>query len=122
MTMAGDRGKLVRLREIAELALNAELAALSAIRAEEERPHARLREIEEAIRARVLLAASSTAFDPARLSGAEEAWSRWADRERRAAFRDLARIAERKEAQLARTRRAFGRKEALGRLAERLAR
>ncbi|SFJ61409.1 hypothetical protein [Celeribacter neptunius] len=111
--------QLKRLQEVAELALNSELAKLADIKREEEGPRARLRQIEEARAERAAALSAADGFDMASLMGVDRAWDKWADQEKRQALRDLARVAERREAQLELTRKAFGKKDALSRLAER---
>ncbi len=117
--MSKDLKKLRSLKEIAELSLTAELAKLAAIKREEEGPKARLREIDMARAQRVQHVGASDGFDMASLMGADTAWHRWVEKEKRQALRDLAQIAERRETQLGQTRKAFGKKDALDRLTER---
>ncbi|EKE74666.1 hypothetical protein B30_03040 [Celeribacter baekdonensis B30] len=117
--MSKDLKKLKSLKDIAELSLTAELAKLAAIKREEEGPKAKLREIAAARAQRVHHVGTSEGFDMASLMGADSAWYRWAEKEKRQALRDLAQIAERRETQLGKTRTAFGKKDALDRLTER---
>jgi|GEM_PF-3291588 len=117
--MSKDLKKLKSLKDIAELSLTAELAKLAAIKREEEGPKAKLREIEAARAQRVHHVGTSEGFDMASLMGADSAWYRWAEKEKRQALRDLAQIAERRETQLGKTRKAFGKMDALDRLTER---
>lgn len=117
--MSKKRDQLNRLKEVSELALNAELARLADIKREEEPFRARMQEIDQARAARAAAIEASDGFDAASLMGVDRAWDKWAKQERRKAMMALAKLAERRETQMERTRRAFGKKDALDQLAER---
>ena len=112
--------KLRRLKEVAELSLNAELAKLSEIKREEQPLRVRLSELEASRKQRAESTGGATDFDMASLMGVDGAWDRWAAKQQRQIMQELAKVAERREVQLERTRKAFGKKDALGKLAERI--
>lgn len=118
--MSKKRAQLNRLKDVAELALNSELARLAEIKREEDAPRTRLKQLEQARVERAAALGDAEGFDMASLMGADRAWEKWAEKEKRQAMMELAQVAERREAQLEHTRKAFGKKDALGRLAERL--
>jgi archaeosine-15-forming tRNA-guanine transglycosylase len=117
--MSQKRDQLKRLKEVSELAFNSELTRLAEIKREEEPFRARLREIDQARSERAATLTAADGFDMASLMGADRIWDRWARQEKRKAMMALAKLAERRETQLERTRKAFGKKDALDRLAER---
>ncbi|WP_217703141.1 hypothetical protein [Celeribacter sp. HF31] len=120
MTMKKQLENLRRLKEVAELSLNAELAKLSEIKREEQPLRVKLNELEASRKQRAEFVGGATDFDIASLMGVDGAWDRWAAKQQRQIMQDLAKVAERREAQLERTRKAFGKKDALGKLAERI--
>lgn len=118
--MSNTHNTLKRLGALADMAFNAELAKLSAIQAEATEPEARIKALETARAERGQHMTQATGFDEATLFGADQKWGAWAEKKRAAALADLAKIAARQEEQLVKTRRAFGKKEALRQVAERL--
>lgn len=117
--MSQKRDRLKRLKDVSELAFNAELTRLAEIKQEEEPFRARIREIDQARYDRTATLTVAEGFDMASLMGADRTWDKWAKQEKRKAMLALAKLAERRETQLERTRKAFGKKDALDRLAER---
>ncbi|PTQ75031.1 hypothetical protein [Celeribacter persicus] len=117
--MSKRREQLKRLKEVSALAFNAELAHLAVIKREEEPFRARVHEIDQARHDRATALAAAEEFDMSSLMGTDRAWETWAKHEKRKAMMALAKLAARRETQLERTRRAFGKKDALDRLAER---
>lgn len=111
---------LKRLKALAEMALNAELAKLSAIQTEKSGAEAQLKALETARVERGRQVARGNGFDEAASFGADQKWRDWAENKRVIVLADLAKISARQEEQLIKTRRAFGKKEALNRIAERL--
>jgi len=92
---------------------------------------ARLRELQESrhrvetLRAKLRQAQSdayaAVAFDPAHLTGADLRWQGWASARLQDLSTELAQAAAEAETQKARARQAFGRDQALSKLAARLA-
>ncbi|WP_226551532.1 hypothetical protein [Celeribacter naphthalenivorans] len=120
MTVKKQLENLKRLQEVAELSLNAELAKLSEIKREEQPLRLRLAELEASRKQRAECVGGAIDFDMASLMGVDGAWDRWAAKQQRKLMQELAKVAERREMQLERTRKAFGKKDALGKLAERI--
>ncbi|WP_321367250.1 hypothetical protein [uncultured Celeribacter sp.] len=111
---------LSQLANVAELSLNAELAKLAEIKREEEPLRLKLSQLEASRQQRADQIGEASAFDMASLMGADIAWDQWAEKQQRQVMLQLAKVAERREAQMERTRKAFGKKDALGKLSERI--
>ncbi|MEN8833262.1 MAG: hypothetical protein ABF285_00375 [Pacificibacter sp.] len=109
--MTNDVTKIQQLQALAELKLTTELANLDRIAAEKQAPNAVLDAI--AREKRVQDQSANWDFDQATVSGMSEKWAIWAERETRNAMGELARIAQRYEAQMDVAQQAFGRTEAL---------
>lgn len=109
--MTNDVTKIQQLQALAELKLTTELANLDRIAAEKQAPNAALDAI--AREKRVQDQSANWDIDQATVSGMSEKWAIWAEREMRNAMGELARIAQRYEAQMDVAKQAFGRTEAL---------
>ncbi len=100
------------------MSLNVELSTLSEIKREEEHLRAHWDLIEESRKQRAADIGAAKEFDVARAMGADGVWDKWAAQQKRQIMLELAQISEKREAQLEKTRKAFGKKDALGQLAE----
>ncbi|MEG3661743.1 hypothetical protein [Celeribacter halophilus] len=109
---------LRRLKDVAEMSLNVELSTLSDIKREEKNLRARWDLIEESRQQRAADIGAAKEFDVARAMGADGAWDKWASQQKRRIMLELAQISEKREAQLEKARKAFGKKNALGQLTE----
>lgn len=116
--MTDDLVKIRQLQALADLKLNTELARLKAIAQEKDVPNAILDKIsKEKIRS---IEMSKSDFTQSMVSGMDANWHIWVEQKTRSAMSDLARIAQRQEAQMIVAKQAFGRTEALKSLAKKL--
>ncbi|PZX10078.1 hypothetical protein [Celeribacter halophilus] len=111
---------LRRLKDVAELSLNVELSTLSEIKREEKNLRARWDLIEESWKQRAADIGAAKEFDVARAMGVDGAWDKWVAQQKPQIMLELAQISEKREVQLEKTRKAFGQKDALGQLTERI--
>ncbi len=118
--MKQDRKTLENLQRLTQISLDAELSKLAQIKRLEEPIRQKVKELEADQASRREHLKDQTGFDLAATTGVDQAWSRWAEKQKRDALQDLAKVAEQREQQLARTQRAFGQNEALTRLSETL--
>lgn len=109
---------LRRLKDVAEMSLNVELSTLSEIKREEKKLRACWDLIEKSRKQRAADIGAAKEFDVARAMGADGVWDKWAAQQKRQIMLELAQISEKREAQLEKTRKAFGKKDALGQLTE----
>ncbi len=103
---------LTRLRAIAALKRDLDLAAVETVVARMNRIGADIATVSAARMAR----ASDTALDAARLSGADVAWNAWGEGRLRQMQVDMAKLKIEHEAALAAARGSFGRADVLRRL------
>ncbi|WP_417250308.1 hypothetical protein [Celeribacter sp.] len=104
---------LRNLEGVADVALTVELKRLSEIRRKEDEIAAELSELSQALRIRGDALQKSETFDLAAQLGADARWQSWIRAERVAALQRVAGVAAQREEQMEKTRRAFGKLDAL---------
>ncbi len=110
-----NRDRLAQLQQLAAMIRDRELHRLAELAAKRHFAEAQVK----GNRKDRLRTLSSAAADPAHIAGADGPWLRWNAKRQRDLGSDAARAAADAEAQIVNARRAFGRAEALGRLATR---
>ena len=116
--MKGDPKKLAALSRVADAAWAMEQAKMAALAAEETALRRKLDSLDQSRRARA--SDLSAGPDAARLAGMDPLWERWVDGRRSALAAELARLKARQEEARLRFGRAYGRKETVAKLHQRL--
>ena len=108
-----DAKDLIQLAKLAQMSFENEQSKLASICADEDGPKSRLQELELKIANLQNNVPSQAGFDIATRFGAHEKWLAWAQSQIKQERSVLAQIAQRKEIQKIKTKRAFGRRNAL---------
>ncbi|MFT6451055.1 MAG: hypothetical protein ACJA06_000536 [Halocynthiibacter sp.] len=105
---------IAALETLAQLILDSELARLQGISKEQEEKASAIKALQDARKTRDEILLDGP--DMAQFAGADVRWHRWMAGAQRSLAIEAAQIAARREAQLAVSRKAFGRVQVLGKL------
>jgi ribosomal protein L9 len=112
------KNQMKEMARISQMVFDAEMAALSRINVLQEEQEARKQALTDAARARDDQIAGADAPDAALMAGADKSWKIWQQQQQRDILAAQARIMAQRESQLVKTRRAFGRRDVLGKLSK----
>ncbi|MGH1330235.1 MAG: hypothetical protein ACRBBK_05090 [Paracoccaceae bacterium] len=108
------KADIAALERLAQMILDAELGRLQAISNEAEAKAKAIKALQDARKTRDQILLDGP--DMAQFAGADVRWHRWMAGAQRSLAIEAAQIAAKREAQLAVTRKAFGRAQVLGKL------